>query len=203
MGCFLECLGHTLTLWTISGHSEAGARRDLDTPRVDTPSGALLGTLPGQFGPEGPKRFLYKRAVPSSSRWWNFKNFGLRGPAVILFMLRYTCSDSIAKVFRACFLWGIAQLSRDTLQNGVSHRCARVKLSTKGAYRTIFWGVLTSLKKISRGMGYRSDSIAISRDKGPLRFWEWNVVDSWWRIFYQFFQRRDVSPGAHSGSVIA
>ena len=35
------------------------------------------------------------------------------------------------------FSWGIAQLSRDTLQNGVSHRCARVKLSTKGGYRTI------------------------------------------------------------------
>ena len=29
-------------------------------------------------------------------------------------------------------LWGITQLSRDMLQNGVSHRCACVKLSTKG-----------------------------------------------------------------------
>ena len=32
---------------------------------------------------------------------------------------------------------GIAQLLRDMLQNGVSHRCAYVKLSTKGVYRTI------------------------------------------------------------------
>ena len=32
---------------------------------------------------------------------------------------------------------GIAQLSRDMSQNGVSHRCAFVKLSSKGGYRTI------------------------------------------------------------------
>ena len=31
---------------------------------------------------------------------------------------------------------GIAQVSRDMLQNGVSHRCACVKLSTKRGYRT-------------------------------------------------------------------
>ena len=29
-------------------------------------------------------------------------------------------SDSIAKLFRACFPGGIAQVSRDMLQNGVS-----------------------------------------------------------------------------------
>ena len=42
-------------------------------------------------------------------------------------------------IFRACFCGGggIAQLSRDMLQNGVLHRCAGVKLSTKGGYRTI------------------------------------------------------------------
>ena len=38
---------------------------------------------------------------------------GLRGPAAILFISRDTCSDSIAKLFHACLLWGIAQLSRD------------------------------------------------------------------------------------------
>ena len=60
-----------------------------------------------------------------------------RGPAAILFISRDTCSDSIANLFRACFYGGIAQLSRDMLQNGVSHRGACVKLSTKGGYRTI------------------------------------------------------------------
>ena len=72
---------------------------------------------------------------------------GLRGPAAILFISRDTCSDSIAKRFRACHLWGIAQLSRDTLQNGVSHGCVCVKLSTRGGVSHHFGGVLTSLKK--------------------------------------------------------
>ena len=69
------------------------------------------------------------------------------------------------------FSWDITQLSRDTLQNGVSHRCACVKLSAKGGIAQ-FWGVLTSLKKYratSCHMGYRSDSIAVFRDMGPLR----------------------------------
>ena len=46
------------------------------------------------------------------------RNEGLRGPAAILFISRDTCSDSIAKLFRACFRGGIAQLSRDMLQSG-------------------------------------------------------------------------------------
>ena len=56
----------------------------------------------------------------------------LRGPVAILFISRDTCSDSIAKLFRACFCGGIAQVSRDMLQNGVSHRRPCVKLSAKG-----------------------------------------------------------------------
>ena len=62
---------------------------------------------------------------------------------------------------------GIAQLSRDMLQNGVSHRCACVKLSAKGGVAPS-WGSANLAEKVSRGMGYRSDSIAISRDVGPL-----------------------------------
>ena len=57
------------------------------------------------------------------------------------------------------------------LQNGISHRCACVKLSTKGWVSHHFGGVLASLKKVSSDMGYRSDSIAIWRDMGPLRRW--------------------------------
>ena len=64
-----------------------------------------------------------------------------RGPAAILFISLHTCSDSIAKLFRACFCGAIAQLSRDALQNGVSHRCACVELSAKkeGGIAS-FWG---------------------------------------------------------------
>ena len=72
----------------------------------------------------------------------------LRGPAAIPFISRDTCSDSIAKLFCACFCGGIAQLSRDTLQNGVSHRCACVKLSAGGGrVSRHFAGVLNSLRK--------------------------------------------------------
>ena len=95
----------------------------------------------------------------------------LRGPAAILVISRDACSDGIAKLFRAYFNiggGGIAQLSRDMLRSRVSHRCACVKLSTKGS--APFWGSADLPEKVSRDMGYRSDSIAISRDMvGPLR----------------------------------
>ena len=63
-------------------------------------------------------------------------------------------------------LWGVAQLSRHTLQNEVSHRCACVKLSTKGGYRTIR---RSANYKVSRHMGYRNDRIAILRDIGDTK----------------------------------
>ena len=51
-------------------------------------------------------------------------------------------------------LWGIAQLSCDTLQNGLSHRCACVKLSAKGGYRTIANVVfILGVQKLTRGFG--------------------------------------------------
>ena len=90
------------------------------------------------------------------------------GPAAILFISRDTCSDSIAKRFRARFV-GYRKLSRNMLHNEVSHRCACVKLITKGGVSHHFGELLTSLKKY-RAMGYRSDSIAMSRDMGPLRW---------------------------------
>ena len=87
---------------------------------------------------------LLSRRLDSVGEGWVGVGLGLgrgwlRSPAAILFIPRDTCSDSIAKLFRAFFFWGIAQLSRDTLQNGVSHRCASVKLSTKGGIAP-FWG---------------------------------------------------------------
>ena len=55
------------------------------------------------------------------------------------------------------------------LQNGVSHRCACVKQRTKGGVIAHSWGSANLPLKISRDMGYRSHSIAVSRDMGPLR----------------------------------
>ena len=56
----------------------------------------------------------------------------LRGPTAILLTSRDTCNDSIRTPFGDCFCGGIAQLSSDMLQNGVSHRCACAKLGVKG-----------------------------------------------------------------------
>ena len=62
----------------------------------------------------------------------------LEAPERILFISRGTCSDSIAKLLRACFC-GVSRNYRAIRDKmGESHRCARVKLSTKGGYRTIF-----------------------------------------------------------------
>ena len=107
----------------------------------------------------------WKRFSGSSPNSKCFLNGGLRGPVAILSISRDTCSDSIAKSFRACFCGGIAQLSRDMLQDGLSHKYASVKLSTKGGYRTIL-GSANLPEKVSCDMGYRSDSIAVSRDMG-------------------------------------
>ena len=59
------------------------------------------------------------------------------------------------------FLWGIAQLSRDTLQNGVSQRCACVKLSTKGGIAP-FWGRASIPLKVSRDMGPLSRKVGVA-----------------------------------------
>ena len=70
-----------------------------------------------------------------------FQVLGLRGPVAILFSYRAILAAIVSQnSFVLVFVGGgggIAQLSRDILQNGVSHRCAFVKLSTKGGYRTI------------------------------------------------------------------
>ena len=93
--------------------------------------------------------------------------FHLRGPVAILIISRDACDDSIAKLFYACFSWGIAQSPRDKLQNGLSHRCACVRLSTKGGLPEHFGRSANLLERESRDMGYRSNSIATSRGMRP------------------------------------
>ena len=64
----------------------------------------------------------------------------LRGLAAILFISRNACSGSIAKLLRACFCGGLLQLSRDTLQNGVSHRMCLCATMYQGGDIAPFWG---------------------------------------------------------------
>ena len=67
----------------------------------------------------------------------------------------------VQEIRRCTRVLNIAQLSRDMVQIGVSHRRAYAKLSTKGGYRTILGSA--NPEEASRDMGYRSDSLTISR----------------------------------------
>ena len=67
------------------------------------------------------------------------------------------------------FSWSIAQVSRDMLQNGVSHWYVCVKQGTKGGVSHPVGGIAGMAEKVSRDRGYRSETIALSRDMGPLR----------------------------------
>ena len=78
---------------------------------------------------------------------------------------------------------GIAQLSRDMLQHGVSHRCAWEKLSAKGGH---FLEIGNFPEKVSRNIGVSqqwSRNIAQfgATKLGALALW---VIDTWvWRVF--------------------
>ena len=84
----------------------------------------------------------------------------------ILFILRDTCSDSIAKLFHACFVGYRTTITRYVAKWSIAQMCL-CETSTKGGYRTILGECLPPFKRIAR-YGYRSDSIATSRDMGPL-----------------------------------
>ena len=66
-----------------------------------------------------PQKILRALLVSKSSD--SLRLDGLRGPVAILFISRDTCSDSIAKIFRACFC-------------GVSHKYRAI--CCKMGYRT-------------------------------------------------------------------
>ena len=64
----------------------------------------------------------------------------LRGPAAILFHIARYFQRSYRKTCLCLFSLGVAQVSRDMLQNAVSHWHVCVKQGTKEGYRTL-WGV--------------------------------------------------------------
>ena len=81
-------------------------------------------------------KFAHTRCA-ESRRFVSPENFvflpgGLRGPGAILSYRAILAAIVSQNSFVLVFVGGTAQLSRDMLQNGVSHRCACVKLSTKG-----------------------------------------------------------------------
>ena len=71
----------------------------------------------------------------------------LRGPAAILFISRDTCSDSIAKLFRACFHGYRTIIARYVAKWGIAQVCLCKTKVPRGGVSHHFGGVLTSLKK--------------------------------------------------------
>ena len=66
------------------------------------------------------------------------------------------------------FLWGIRTIiARYVAKWGIAEMCL-CESKYQGGVSHHFGGAPTSLKKYRRDMGYRSDSIAVSRDMGPL-----------------------------------
>ena len=105
--------------------------------------------------------------IPFSEVPFKMSPFRLRGPVAILFISRDTCSDSIAKLFRACFCGVSHNYRAICCKMGYRTDMSGINESTKGGIAP-FWGSANLPEKVSRDMGYRSDSIAVSRDMGPL-----------------------------------
>ena len=85
-------------------------------------------------------RFLFARAPP------------LRGPEAILFILRDTCNNSIAKCFCACSL-GVSHKYRAIcckMGYPISHWYVCVKEGTKGGYRTLLGDCCDGWESIAR-----------------------------------------------------
>ena len=91
----------------------------------------------------------------------------LRGPSSILLISHNACSDNMAKVFGACFVGyrTNCHLSGRYVAKWVWHRCAYVKLSTKGGIAP-FWRAANLSKKYRATWGIAA--IAISHGMGPL-----------------------------------
>ena len=85
-----------------------------------------------------------------------------------LFILRDACSDAIAELFRACVYCTI--IVRYVAQWGIAQMCL-YETAYQGQASHHFGGYYHLFEEVSRNIGYRSGSIAISRDIGPLRSW--------------------------------
>ena len=125
--------------------------------------------------------------LPKFSPRKSFPCRALRGPVAILFISRNTCSDSIAKLFCACFLGYRTVIARYVAKWVIAQMClCDTKYQGVGGIAQFGWAANVP-ENVSCDMGYRSDSIAISRDMGPLRqcypgtrkLWFW-ILNHYW-----------------------
>ena len=86
----------------------------------------------------------------------------------MLFISPDTCGDSIAKLFYAC-CYGESQNYRAIRCKKWYRTDVPVQNQVPREGIAPFWGNANLPHKVSCDMGYRSDSIAVLRDMGPLR----------------------------------
>ena len=78
------------------------------------------------------------------------------------------------------FLWGgggyRTTLARYVAKWGIIAETCLVQIKVPRRVTAPFWETANLPEKVSRDTGYRSDSIALSRNMGPLRCWAGNLV---------------------------
>ena len=84
-------------------------------------------------------------------------------------------------------------LARYVAKWGIAQMCLCETKYHRG-YIAPFWGSANLPEKASRDMGYRSDSIAVSRDMGPLPKGPFRTKIPYGTQFRSVFQERKISP---------
>ena len=130
----------------------------------DSLGGCLGRSIDGQMGPLQTSAFKLricrspsklqarkekggKRLNPSGKHW---RPAAFRGLVAILVISHDTCSDSLAKLFRACFCEGYRTIIARYVAKWVSHRCAcetKYKWPEMGGVSQRFGELQTSLEK--------------------------------------------------------
>ena len=97
----------------------------------------------------------------------NFMNQTLRGPVAILFHIAGILAAIVSQnSFGAC---GVSHNYRYVANWGIRALMCPCETKCQGGGIAPFWRSANLPAKVSRNVGYRSDSIAVSRDMGPLR----------------------------------
>ena len=155
----------TLCLWPsgTSGNWHSNSLEPCTKPYSDT-SWATAGQIP-RIRTEAPRKATRVGFECFYREFTRSLPLQLRGPAATLLTSRDACSDSIAKLLGPCFMRYRAIIAWYVAKWGIAQMCL-CETKHQGEYR-VFMGECYPPWKVSRVMGYRSDSIAISRSTRP------------------------------------
>ena len=126
---------------------------------------ASLLKLTGQPFTEFRSGELRAQRTASDGKFAHFKPE--RSSSDTFHIARCFLSDSTIEHVRACFFWGIARYLCCKMGYRLICLC---KTRHQGRGYHSLWGIAGMAEKVSRDGGHRSNTIAISRDMGPLSF---------------------------------